>query len=97
MTSVHGGVPEKSVQIKQDVRNVSIFSYNKIIFIAGWQVITHFQSHVRYASNVSGLSLTSRWGVFIGCCKEEQRKSCTLWLSSILCIVVKLTVVILCG
>ena len=34
MMSVHGGVPEKSMQYQQDVRNVSIFSCNKMIYVA---------------------------------------------------------------
>ena len=53
MMSACGGVPKKSMQLKQDVGDVSIFSCNKIIFIVGTEMITYFQSHVRYASKVS--------------------------------------------
>ena len=34
MTSAHGGVPGKRVQTRQDVGDVSILSYNKMIFLA---------------------------------------------------------------
>ena len=34
MTSAHGGLPRKRVKMRQDVRDVSILSCNKMIFLA---------------------------------------------------------------
>ena len=57
----HGNSQEFSLfeARKQNVGDVSIFSCNKNKFYSGMEVITSFQSHVRYASNVSGPNLTN--------------------------------------